>query len=64
MARRARNDSNDSRDWMTRAKDDFAHAETLPPGPERDEALRKADQLRSAAEMMGYLRSADPRAPK
>lgn len=64
MARRARNGSNDSRDWMTRAKDDFAHAETLPAGPARDEAIRKAGQLRSAAEMMGYLHSEDLRAPK
>jgi hypothetical protein len=36
----------------------------MKPGPERSEALKKAGQLQSAADMMGYLKSKELRPPK
>lgn len=63
MARRVRGDFADSRDWSIRAAEALAIAQTMPPGPERDEAIRKAEQLRSAAEMKGYLSSGELKAP-
>jgi hypothetical protein len=36
----------------------------MKPGLERDEALKKAGQLQSAADMMGYLKSKELRPPK
>lgn len=59
MPRRARNESQDNRDWMTRAREQLTLAEGMPPGSARDEAIRKAEQLRSAAEMMGFLHGGD-----
>lgn len=64
MARRARNDTKDPRDWMTRANEDRALAEKMQPGPLRIEALKKAEQLREAAEMMGYLQSRNLKPPE
>jgi hypothetical protein len=64
MPRRVKNDSIDTRDWMTRAQEQITLAESLPAGPERDEAIRKAEQFRSAAEMMGFLHAGDTKAPR
>jgi hypothetical protein len=36
----------------------------MKPGAERNEALKKAGQLQSAADMMGYLKSNELRPPK
>ena len=57
MARRVGGDGGDQRDWSVRAAEAFANAATMPDGPARDEAMRKAEQLRTAAEMKGYLSS-------
>ena len=39
-------------------------AQSAPLGPERIEALRKADQLRSAADTYNYLFSTELKAPE
>ncbi len=39
-------------------------AQSLPPGPERTEALRKAEKLRNAADMYNYLFSSELRPPE
>ena len=39
-------------------------ARKMKPGAERNEALKKAGQLQSAADMMGYLKSKELRPPK
>jgi hypothetical protein len=36
----------------------------MKPGVERNEALKKAGQLPSAADMMGYLKSKELQPPK
>ncbi|SHL90906.1 hypothetical protein SAMN05444159_7160 [Bradyrhizobium lablabi] len=38
-------------DWDARVKQLLAEARELPNGPERSEALKKAEQLRIAADM-------------
>lgn len=63
MARRGRGEFADSRDWSIRAAEALAAAKDMPPGPNRDEAMRRAEQLRSAAEMKGYLSSGELKAP-
>ena len=63
MARRGRGEFADSRDWGVRAAEALANAKDMPEGPDRDEALRKAEQLRTAAEMKGYLSSGELKAP-
>ncbi|MDB5548840.1 MAG: hypothetical protein JWR73_175 [Tardiphaga sp.] len=62
MARRGRGEFADSRDWDVRASEAMAIAQEMPAGPEREEAIRKAMQLRSAAEMKGYLSSGEMKA--
>jgi len=42
-------------DWITRASEALAQAKALPPGPMRSEAIRKAGQLRCAADMKIWL---------
>jgi hypothetical protein len=39
-------------------------AQSLPPGPERTKALRKAEKLRNAADMYNYLFSSELRPPE
>ena len=39
-------------------------AQRLPPGPERNEALRKAEKLRNATDMYNYLFSSELSPPK
>jgi len=39
-------------------------AEALPPGPARDNALRKARQMDTAAHMSGWLHSPELRPPE
>jgi hypothetical protein len=45
----------DSHDWAARAAEALAQAEKLPPGLQRFEAMRKAAQLRIAADMKSWL---------
>jgi hypothetical protein len=42
-------------DWEIRAADALERARLLPPGPERNEALKLAGQLRSAADSQGLV---------
>ena len=63
MARRVSGDGGDQRAWSVRATEALANAQAMPTGPERDEALRKAEQLRTAAEMKGYLSSGELKSP-
>ena len=44
-------DNIDSHDWDARASEALANAKKLPPGSKRTEAIRKAGQLRIAADM-------------
>jgi hypothetical protein len=46
-------------DW-----DAVLEAQNLPPGPQRTEALKKADQLRNAADVYGYVFSTELRPPE
>jgi hypothetical protein len=42
-------------DWDARASEALAEAKKLPPGSKRTEAIRKAGQLRVAADMKDLL---------
>jgi hypothetical protein len=39
-------------------------AQSLPPGPERTKALRKAEKLRNVADVYNYLFSSELRPPE
>ena len=54
MTELTRNDI-DSHDWAARASEALAQAKTLPTGLKRSEAIRKAAQLRIAADMKNWL---------
>jgi hypothetical protein len=54
MIELTRNDL-DSHDWTARASEALAKAKKLPPGLKRSEAIRKAGQLRIAADMKNRL---------
>jgi hypothetical protein len=54
----------DKHDWHARAAEALEQARRLKPGVERNEALKKAVQLQTAADMTGYLKSKELRAPK
>ncbi|HXO70400.1 MAG TPA: hypothetical protein VN838_15665 [Bradyrhizobium sp.] len=56
--------SADRHDWRARAAEALEKARKMKPGAERNEALKKAGQLQSAADMMGYMRSKELRPPK
>jgi len=45
----------DIHDWDARASDALENAKKLPPGPKRIEAIKKAGQLRIAADMKALL---------
>jgi hypothetical protein len=59
MTELTRNDL-DSHDWAARAAEALAQAKKLPPGLKRSEAIRKAGQLRLAADMKNWLMSKKP----
>jgi hypothetical protein len=63
-----RKDSNeqslDRHDGLSRAAEALEKARKMKPGPERNEALKRAGQLQSAADMIGYLKSKELRPPK
>jgi hypothetical protein len=56
--------SPDRHGWFARAAEALQKARKMKPGRERNEALKKAGQLQSAADMMGYLKSKELRPPK
>jgi hypothetical protein len=47
-------------DWDARASEALANAKRLPPGSERSEAIKKAGQLRIAANMKDWLTAKEP----
>jgi hypothetical protein len=55
-------DNIDSHDWDARASEALANAKKLPPGSKRTEAIRKAGQLRVAADMKSWLMVKEPAA--
>jgi hypothetical protein len=61
MAKLTRDDF-DNHDWAARASHALAQAKKLPPGSMRSEAIRKAEQLRLAADMKNFLMLKDPHA--
>jgi hypothetical protein len=50
----------DSHDWDARASEALANAEKLPPGSKRTDAIKKAGQLRIAADMKNFLMAKVP----
>ena len=48
----------------SRAAEALEKAPRMKPARERNEALKKAGQLQSTADMMGYLKSKELRPPK
>jgi hypothetical protein len=50
----------DPHDWQARAEDALLAAQSMKPGPARSEALKKAGQLRVAADLKrAWTRSKD-----
>lgn len=52
----------DEHDWAARAAEALAKAKKMPPGSMRCEAIRKAGQLRVAAQMKNWLTTKEPTA--
>jgi hypothetical protein len=50
----------DSHDWAARAAEALAQAKMLPLGLKRSNAIRKAEQLRFAADMKNWLKAKEP----
>ena len=59
MTELTRNDL-DIHDWAARASEALAQAKKLPPGSLRSQPIRKAGQLRLAADMKNLLMSKEP----
>jgi hypothetical protein len=53
-------DNIDRHDWDARASDALENAKKLPPGSKRIEAIKKAGQLRAAADMKNLLMTKEP----
>jgi hypothetical protein len=51
-------------DFEADAEQGLAAARDMPPGPERNEALKKAGQLRNAADVYGLIFARRGRPPK
>jgi hypothetical protein len=64
MRKDSKEQSPDKHDGLAQAAEALEKARKMKPGAERNEALKKAGQLRSAADMMGYLKSKELRPPK
>jgi hypothetical protein len=47
----------DPHDWQARAEDALEKARKMKPGPERFEAMKKAGQLRVAADLKRTLKA-------
>ena len=56
--------SPDRHDWLARATETLEKARKMTPGAARNEALKKAGQLQTAADIKGYLASKEFRPPK
>jgi hypothetical protein len=56
--------STDKHDWLARAAEALEKARLMKPGAVRNEALKKAGQLQTAADVKGYLASKELRPPK
>jgi hypothetical protein len=50
----------DRHDWVARASEALENAKKLPPGTKRIEAIKKAGQLRLAADMKDLLTTKEP----
>jgi hypothetical protein len=50
----------DRHDWDARASEVLENAKKLPPGLKRTDAIKKAGQLRAAADMKGWLMAKEP----
>jgi hypothetical protein len=59
MTELTRNDL-DIHDWAARASEALTQAKKLPPGSLRSQAIRKAGQLRVAADMKNFLMPKEP----
>lgn len=59
MGRRSRCDDPLDRDWTARAERMRLAAEQMPPGSERNEALRLAHDLKAAAALRRALETSD-----
>jgi hypothetical protein len=64
MRKDSKEQSPDRHGWFARAAEALERARKMEPGPERNEALKKAGQLQSAADVMGYLKSKELQPPK
>lgn len=64
MRNDSRGQSPDRHDWLARAAGALEKARRMKAGAARNEALKKAGQLQTAADMMGYLTSKELRPPK
>jgi hypothetical protein len=53
-------DNIDSHDWDARASEARANAKKLPQGSKRTDAIKKAGQLRIAADMKNFLMTKMP----
>jgi hypothetical protein len=60
MTELTRNDL-DIHDWAARASEALTQAKKLPPGSLRSRAIKKAGQLRVAADMKNLLMSKEPK---
>ncbi|MDB5635263.1 MAG: hypothetical protein JWP51_171 [Bradyrhizobium sp.] len=60
MTELTRNDL-DIHDWAARASEALTQAKKLPPGSLRSQAIKKAGQLRVAADMKNLLMSKEPK---
>jgi hypothetical protein len=60
MTKLTRNDL-DIHDWAARASEALTQAKKLPPGSLRSQAIKKAGQLRVAADMKNLLMSKEPK---
>jgi hypothetical protein len=56
--------SPDRQDWLARAAEALEKARRMKPGAERNEALKKAGRLQTAADVKGYLTSKELQPPK
>ena len=50
----------DRHDWDARASEALENAKKLPPGSKRTDAIKKAGQLRIAADMKNFLMAKVP----
>jgi antibiotic biosynthesis monooxygenase (ABM) superfamily enzyme len=64
MRNDSKGNSPDRHDWLARAAEALEKARRMKPGAQRNEALKKAGQLQTAADFMGYLKSKELRPPK